>query len=343
MPQSTSILTIIETKLLPWVLQDGMERFIVAHPRLKQMKAKSGITLLPKEMKGPRKAVRVYTFSGAKAIWPNDELVETHAPLLTFVLAGQADLHCGDYILQVPERYAVFVPGDVPRWTGVESLKHLGDNPHRFCDQILFLENSGSLHVWLARNRGNHRSPLAADGGLMIHDTRLLRLLEDMQQGIMAQRFNRSEICRRLLELFLLTLQRDLKENQAVFSWELASNETIQADAHNPVSRAQQYIREHLHEHLTQDKVARLVRLSRTQFIRRFHEETGQTFNQFVTACRMEQAKVLLLSTNFPLTFIYLSLGYKSSVHFNALFRKAAGMLPSEFRCSKKETNNNGA
>ena len=85
----------------------------------------------------------------------------------------------------------------------------------------------------------------------------------------------------------------------------LANHESIANDEYAPISAAQQYIKEHLDENLTQDKVAQVVRLSRTQFIRRFREESGQTFNQFVTACRLAQAKVLLQETEFTINFIY--------------------------------------
>jgi AraC-like DNA-binding protein len=330
----TPILRILEDQLLPWILQDGMERFIVARPRLKHMRPQIGIDIIPKKLIGPRKGVRTYTVSGVSAVWPNTELLETHAPLLAFVLTGQADLHCGDYVMKVPERHAVFIPGDVPRWAGAESLKPLGDNPHRSSDHISFLENSGSLHIWFGHQRGN-RYRSEAQGGLMVHGAGPLRLLKEIQLELEDGRFLYSEICRRLLELFLLTLIRDLKENRSVYSWELTAKDVLLADIRNPITEAQEYIREHLHEHLTQDKLARKVGLSRTLFIRRFREETGQTFNQFVTACRMTQAKVLLQTTQLPLTFVYQSLGYKSPVHFNTLFRKATNMLPSEFRTKK--------
>lgn len=312
-----------------------MERFIVARSRMKQMKPKSGIEISPKKLKGPRKTVRSYTFSGVSASWHNDELLETHTPMLMFVLAGQADLHCGDYILKVPEGYAVFIPGDVPRWTGVESLEHLGDNPHRFCDNISFLENRGSLFSWFSHQRGNYLCKLDADGNLMIFNARLLQLLEEMQQQITAPHANSDNICRRLLEIFLFTLQQDLRENRVMYPGKLTSGEILRTTKYDPIHEAQQYVREHLHERLTQDKVARLVHLSRTQFIRRFREESGETFNQFVTSCRLEHAKVLLQTTNFPLTFIFASVGYRSPVYFNTLFRKQVGMLPLEFRAQK--------
>lgn len=252
------------------------------------------------------------------------------------MLEGEADLHCGDYILRAPQGHAVFVPAGVPRWTGIETREHLGDNPERFCDNILFGERCGSLEIWLNHDRGNQHLRSALNEVLMVHNVRLIRLLEEIQEEVTAQRAHSDSISRRLLEIFLLTLQRDLEENKAIHPGRLTASGTAPLDHHAPIQRAQQYVRDHLHEHLTQDKVARLVRVSRTQFIRRFREETGQTFNQFVTDCRMKQAEVLLQSTDFPLTFISQSLGYKSPVYFNTVFRKQTGMLPSEFRARNR-------
>lgn len=334
----SSVLNILETMLLPWVLQNGMERFIVACPRMKQMKRKSGIGLSAKKLMGPRKAVRTYTFSGISAQWPKDNLLETRAPMFNFVMKGQADLNCGDYILKLPEGYGLFIPGDVPRWTGETAISYLGDDPQRFSHTIHFVENSGSLHVWMGYQRGNKRST-DNQKRLLVHNADLLRLLDEMQCELQKRRRGSREICQRLLEVFLLTLIRDLHENHCVYSFE--QKEDILPNAtYNSIDEAQKYIRSNLHEHLTQDSVARAVRLSRTQFIRRFREETGQTFNQYVTGCRIERAKVLLRTTNFPLTFVYGSLGYKSSTHFNALFRKSTGKLPKEYRAKEFSLKN---
>lgn len=342
----TSILHILENQVLPWVLRDGLNRFLVAKAQLKQMSEYQGVSLIPKKIRGPRKGKRAYTFSNVSAVWPNDNLLETRAPMLTFVLRGQADLHCGDYIVKLPAGYCLFVPGDVPRWSGQTTLDYLGDDPHRFSQTIHFVENSGSLHVWMGHQIGNERGK-DDKKRLFVHNFSLLKLLEDIQYELQKNRRSSQEIGQRLLEIFLLTLVRDLHEERWVYSFEHNTAETRTGQTYNFISEAQKYIQSNLHEHLTQDNVASAVRLSRTQFIRRFREETGQTFNQFVTECRMERAKVLLRTTDFPLTFIYTTLGYKSSTHFNALFRKKTGMLPREFRQKNttlnKETNNDAA
>lgn len=336
MAVANPIIEVIDTQLIPWVTSQSPDHLIIAQSRLRQMRATTHLPLTPKKLKGPRKRVRAYTFNEVRALWPNDHLLETDSALLIFVLKGEADLNCGDYVLHVPAGNAVFVPGRVPRWTGVENLEYLGDNPNRNSEIIFFRETRGSMQVWMSSRRGNRHVQHHLNEMLMIHNVRLIRLLEEMQEEVTARRLHFEAMSWHLLELFLLALQRDLREDQAIYPARLAASEDSVSDRDTPILRAQQYVREHLNEELTQDNIARRVYLSRTQFIRRFRVETGQSFNEFVTQCRMEQAKNLLLQTDFPLTFIHLSVGYKSPTYFNAVFRKHAGMLPSQYRLTKK-------
>jgi AraC-like DNA-binding protein len=324
-------------ELSPEVWPGGAPPLIVARPHWKQMRQETHFPLVARKLKGPRKAVRSFNFSGYSARWPNDELIETDAPMLMLVLAGVADYCCGDYIIQIPAGNAIFVPAGVPRRTGAVSLEDIGDNPQRFCDNILFGERCGSLEIWLNHDRGNRHYRSENNELLMINNPRLLRLLEEINDETAAARLHHDRIIRRLLEVFFWSLQRALKEKKAIQPGRLAGQESISIHNYAPITNAQEYIRAHLDEQLTQDRVAQLVRLSRTQFIRRFREETGQTFNQFVTSCRLEHAKVLLQETEFTVDFIRRSIGFKSAGYLNTLFRKEMGMLPSEFRASKRD------
>lgn len=343
MAETSPIPHIVETQLLPRFIGNAKAPLTVARARREQMADVAELTLAPRRLQGPRQAVRAFTFGGLTARWPNDKLIETQAPLLLFVLKGVAELCCGDYILHAAEGQAVFVPAGVPRWSGSKTLEHLEENSDRFCDNILFSERCGSLEIWLNYDRGNRHLRSAPNEVLMVRNVRLIRLLEEMQEEAVAQRTHAGEINRRLLEVFLLALHRDLQEGKAIQPGRLTTREGAARRAQAPIARAQQYVREHLHESLTQETMARLVRLSRTQFIRRFREETGQTFNQFVTQCRIEQAGVLLRQTDFPLTYIHQAVGYQSAAHFNVVFRKHTGVSPAAFRAQKKETDTVGA
>lgn len=330
-------ITSVLKELSPDTWPGGAPPLTVARPHLKQMKRETHFSVFPRKLSGSRHAVRSVNFSRISARWPNDELIETHTPMLMFVLAGVADYCCGDYMIRIPAGNAIFVPAGVPRRTGAASLEDIGNNPQRFCDNILFGERCGSLEIWLNHDRGNHHYRSENSELLMINNARLLRLLEEMDDEIKAARAHHQPIITRLLEVFLWSVQRALQEQKAIQPGRLARRETVSSSDYAPISSAQQYIRQHLDENLTQDKVAQLVRLSRTQFIRRFREETGHTFNQFVTACRLEQAKVLLQETEFTIDFIRQSVGFKSPGYLNLLFRKEVGMLPSEFRISKRD------
>lgn len=334
-PSITSILK----DLSPAKWPHGAPPLVVARPHLKQMKTETHFTLFPRKLKGPRSAVRSVNFSRVSAKWPEDELIETHTPMLMYVLAGVADYCCGDYMIQIPAGNVILVPAGVPRRTGAASLLDIGDNPQRFCDNILFGERCGSLEIWLNHDRGNRHYRSDNNELLMINSARLLRLLEEIDDEVKNAGLFHDRIVGGLLEIFLWSLQRAVEENKAIQPGRLANQKTIIVDDYAPISTAQQYIREHLDENLTQDRVAQLVRLSRTQFIRRFREESGQSFNQFVTACRIAQAKVLLQETAFTINFIGESVGFKSPGYLNLRFRKEMGMLPSEYRDSKRDQN----
>jgi YesN/AraC family two-component response regulator len=55
---------------------------------------------------------------------------------------------------------------------------------------------------------------------------------------------------------------------------------------------------------------------------------------EYLTAIRMEKAKMLLLRTDIPATDIPDYVGVGSRSYFHALFKKHTGMTPVEFRRS---------
>ncbi len=323
---------VISQKILPTISRTGFDRFIVAWSSLAEMKVRADVQLQPFKVHGPRVAVRTYTFSDLCAKWPNDHLLESRAPLLLFVLNGQSDLHVGDYLMSVPQGYFVLVPSGVPHWSGARPMTDYGDNPQRFSDNMLFMNHCGSMQVWMNHDRGNEHILAGLNEILALQDSHLLRLIDEIQDECAEQRYNQTEIIVDLLRLFFHRLQRGLIENRSFHPSRLASERNSLQQDYNPIEKACQFIRDNLHQHLTQDQVARHVHMGRTLFIRRFRAETGQTFNEFITNCRMEQAKILLQSSEFPLTFLAHSLGYKAPDYFNKLFLKHTGLLPAEYR-----------
>jgi AraC-like DNA-binding protein len=328
---STPILHILEERLIRWIEKDGLEQFFVARQRLKELEANPHFTLIPEKMKGPRKAVRSFAFMQTTALWPNDRLLETPTPLLSFVLEGQADFHIGDYWLQDKAGQGIFTLSDVPRKDGSEPNLHPNNRKKGAYTIVNFSETRGRLQIWFNQH-GTMLGEQEKHLRVFTLDDRALQLLDQLQhqfaRGEQADRI----LCLSLLKSFLHTLRADFKEGRYIQAGILRDAKILPQADYEPISRAQHYINTHLHETLTLQKVARLVRMSRTQFAISFRNQTGKTFNQYVTQHRMEQAKALLKETNYTLTFVANSVGYSSLTYFHKVFKKHFDISAQEFR-----------
>ncbi|WP_162878478.1 helix-turn-helix domain-containing protein, partial [Klebsiella pneumoniae] len=69
----------------------------------------------------------------------------------------------------------------------------------------------------------------------------------------------------------------------------------------NDIERAKRYIKTHYCEQITLEQTAAYVDLSPTYFTKRFKDETGLTFKEYVTACRLDKIKKLLKDSTLSL------------------------------------------
>lgn len=105
--------------------------------------------------------------------------------------------------------------------------------------------------------------------------------------------------------------------------------------AHRPrkeVTDAQAFVEAHLDQSLTLAVAADRVGLSPSYFSRLFREETGGSFNDYLTRMRMERAIHLLQTTTLRVYEIAYAVGIPSYRYFSALFREWTGMAPTEFK-----------
>lgn len=80
------------------------------------------------------------------------------------------------------------------------------------------------------------------------------------------------------------------------------------------------------------DAVAKEVCMSPGHFRARFRRETGSTPYEFLTRCRIDKAKDMLLKGRWSVTNIAFRLGYSSSQNFASSFKRQTGMTPTEFQ-----------
>ncbi|MFD0670610.1 helix-turn-helix domain-containing protein [Cohnella sp. GCM10027633] len=81
--------------------------------------------------------------------------------------------------------------------------------------------------------------------------------------------------------------------------------------------------------------VAAAVSLHPGYVQRIFKTNTGRTLIEYLTALRMEKAKMLLLNTDIPIADVSEYVGIGSRQYFHAIFKKHAGFTPIDYRRTK--------
>ena len=96
--------------------------------------------------------------------------------------------------------------------------------------------------------------------------------------------------------------------------------------------QAKEYILSHLSENFTRQEIADHVHLSQNHLARLFRQETGSSISDFILQQRMQQAFGLLTNTTLPVGQVAEQVGYENYSYFLTLFRRVAGMTPSQYR-----------
>ncbi|SCY67275.1 helix-turn-helix domain-containing protein [Flavobacterium caeni] len=93
---------------------------------------------------------------------------------------------------------------------------------------------------------------------------------------------------------------------------------------------------------LTLDKVAEELKISKSHLSRTINAELGIGFPDYLNALRVAEAKAYLHDpqfANYTLVAIGLEAGFNSKTTFNAAFKKATSLTPSEYRKTQIGSN----
>ena len=98
------------------------------------------------------------------------------------------------------------------------------------------------------------------------------------------------------------------------------------------ISKAREFIRQHLSEPLDLKTVADQAHLSSCYFCKKFKETTGLTLTGYISRTRVDAAKNLLIQPYARISEVAYEVGFQSLTHFNRVFKEITGQSPTQYR-----------
>jgi len=340
----------MQKQVVPWVRDKGMDNLIIAQSSWKNFQRADdplpeGAYVTRQALKSKRVAVRPKTRNGdsslVNALWPKDGLCSTKMPVLMFVVGGKVALPLGDYVVHCQPGHAVLMLAGTPHPDGTLLCAERPPVGNSACDMFSLIPYGNGVACWLNHTRdGQHWSHRAPGENCYVISTQANFYLETLAEEATSRSPHFRAICGGLLLTFTNLLMREI-EAQRAFQPLLFTKTALNPDApqqlqgENSIARAQSYIHNHLQESLSIDRVAAHVFMSRAHFTRQFRLVTGKSFIEYVTQCRMEEAKVLLQDTNWPIEKISSVVGV-TAARLRSIFLEHEQQTPSSYRLQKR-------
>ncbi|WP_053365171.1 response regulator [Bacillus sp. FJAT-27245] len=98
------------------------------------------------------------------------------------------------------------------------------------------------------------------------------------------------------------------------------------------IQTIKKYIVDHSHKDISLEYLGKKVGLSPIYISKMFKEKLGINYIDFLTECRMEKAKKLMVDPEKSLKEITFEVGYHEPNYFSKVFKKMYGLSPTEYR-----------
>ncbi|TCL65941.1 AraC family two component transcriptional regulator [Hydrogenispora ethanolica] len=100
------------------------------------------------------------------------------------------------------------------------------------------------------------------------------------------------------------------------------------------LARAVAYLEEHFSKEISLEEVAEAIRISPFYLSKLFKKELGATFLDYLTALRIQQAKLILADPLSSVKDACFQVGYRDPNYFARVFKKSCGMTPTEYKAN---------
>lgn len=256
--------------------------------------------------------------------------LSAHPKLPTYRPKGRLDFQIiyiasglGHFHFDSPENETIVPAGNIVLYRPKEFQKYeyYGENK----TEVYWIHFTGSEVKNILRSYGfQDNKRVFSVGSSMEYERVFKRIILELQRC----QVNYEEMLTLLLRHLFIIFERELKREHIV------KNEYLDREMDIAVS----FFNENYNRDISIEEYASSRGMSVSWFIRNFKKYTGQTPMQFIVSLRINNAQILLETTEYSINEISSIVGYENQLYFSRLFRKQKGYSPTEYR--KKE---NGA
>jgi len=100
----------------------------------------------------------------------------------------------------------------------------------------------------------------------------------------------------------------------------------------NKINKAKVIMRESIYKNFTAEDISKQLNISYSGFRRAFKEFAGSSPSRYMLELKLNEAKLLLSTTNQPIKEISYGLNFENPDYFLFFFKKRTGLTPLEYR-----------
>jgi AraC-like DNA-binding protein len=324
----------LRSKLIPWSQYNPEQRVIVASSQMHASEMPEDVQLSQQKITGKRVVVKNRRYHNNTrnflALWPEDHLNEMTQLKLVCVLSGYTSFQVGEYAINCGEGHFIFLPPRLPHPDS--SRQNLPDAPwQNACDLLYIILAQHAVQCWIDRCRRGQAKVEKLESSLFQNE-HVIYLFRILMEKMIAGDSVSLKHSMSLLPVFFEMLFEEIKGKHYILVGGTDSTQILTTTSINFEQQLRQYIIGNIGKPLTIESVAREMYLSRAQFARRVRRETGKTFVEILTECRLQEAKVLLGGSDWTINGVAESVGYKNPSYFRRIFQQQTGVTPGEFR-----------